>query len=162
MSIFGTYFPVTARRSCALVVGLALVAAGTVVGAEPTNAVGLAPLTAPATPSLIGPLLRLLGALALVLALLFGAQWWLRQSRRAGWGKIPGCGLKVLEVKSLGHRQALYVVGYERQRLLIATSPTGVNLLATLPEATGTDPLSESPTPAGSFAEALLQVVGRH
>lgn len=97
------------------------------------------------------------GAFALVLGLLFGAQWWLRNQRTTGRGRLGQ--LNVLEMKSLGQRQALYVIGYDQQRLLIATSPAGVSLLTTLPESTKA--ADTPPVPVVSFADALMQVVGR-
>jgi flagellar biogenesis protein FliO len=64
----------------------------------------------------------------------------------------------VLEVKSLGQRQAIYVVGYEQQRLLLASSPAGVTLLSHLPEA-GDE--QSAPVTRLSFAEAFQQVLAR-
>ena len=64
--------------------------------------------------------------------------------------------LSVLEVKSLGQRQALYVVGYEQQRLLIASSATGLTLLSHLPAAD--EPPPEA-APKMSFAEAFHHVL---
>lgn len=159
MRFNGISFPVTAYRGRLVALGVALCFGLAALGADTTNAVASLPLTAPATPSLLGPLVRMFGAVALVLGLLFGVQWWLRQNRRSGLGRNPANHLNVLEVKSLGHRHVLYVVGYEQQRLLVATSPAGVSLLTTLPEATveaGTPP-----APVVSFADALMQVVGR-
>ena len=121
---------------------------------NPAPAVGQPP-----SPSLILPLVRLVGALALVVALLFGAQWFVRNSRRLGLKRAGSAQLNVLEVKSLGQRHSLYVVGYEHQRLLLATSPAGVTLLSQLPDATVA--ASESPAPAISFADTLLQTLGR-
>ena len=53
--------------------------------------------------------------------------------------------LNVLEVKSLGQRQAIYVVGYEQQRMLLASSPAGVTLFSHLP--TAEDEETVAPTP---------------
>jgi len=65
----------------------------------------------------------------------------------------------VLEAKSLGARQAIYVVGYEQQRLLIGATPQGLTLLTHLPEGTVQ---SETPTVVPvSFGEALMQALGR-
>lgn len=159
MCNYGISFPLTTARGRLFALALALAATVAALGADPTNLVASLPLTAPATPSLLGPLVRMFGALALVLGLLFGVQWWLRQNRRSGLGRNPANHLNVLEVKSLGHRHVLYVVGYEQQRLLVATSPAGVSLLTTLPEAT---PEAGAPAaPVVSFADALMQVVGR-
>jgi flagellar biogenesis protein FliO len=45
-------------------------------------------------------------------------------------GQVPQ--LNVLEVRSLGGRHALYVVGYEQERFLIASSPAGISLVSHL------------------------------
>jgi flagellar biogenesis protein FliO len=65
----------------------------------------------------------------------------------------------LLEVKSLGQRQAIYVVGYQQQRMLLASSPAGVTLLSHLPEAGE----AETAAPAAnlSFAEAFQHVLSR-
>lgn len=96
-------------------------------------------------------LLRVMGALALVLALFLAGVWCLNNLQRftVRRGKSPR--LNVLEVKSLGHRQALYLVACDQQRMLVASSPAGVTLLSHLPEA---DP-GEVATPLPSFAQSL-------
>lgn len=101
--------------------------------------------------------LRVFGSLVLVLALFLGGVWVYRNWQRLAvkQGRAPK--LNVLEVKSLGNRQALYVVGYEQQRLLVAAAPSGVTLLTHLPEA---EPGVETPTPAPTFAQSLQQVLG--
>jgi flagellar biosynthetic protein FliO len=122
------------------------------------------PVAAPAFPEAGVSLIRVTGALALVLGLFLGGAWlfknWQRlASRRGGAPK-----LSILETRSLGTRQAVFVVGYERQRFLLATSPGGVNLLTHLPEAGEAEPEAE---PAGksaapmSFGQALSQVLKR-
>jgi flagellar biogenesis protein FliO len=64
-----------------------------------------------------------------------------------------------LEVRSLGARHALYVIGYAQQRFLIAASPTGVTLLSHLPTAENT--AAETLIPPPSFTDSLLRVLGR-
>jgi flagellar biogenesis protein FliO len=78
-------------------------------------------------------LLRVSGALAFVLAVFFGGVWLFRNWHRftSARGRTPK--LSVLEVRPLGNRHALYVVGYEEQRLLLSASPAGVTLLTQLP-----------------------------
>jgi flagellar biosynthetic protein FliO len=102
-------------------------------------------------------LLRVIGSLGLVLALFFGAVWCFKNWQRlaAQKGRVPK--LRVLEVRSLGHRQALYLVACEQQRLLVASSPAGVTLLAHLPEGDATDSSTGAALP--SFAEALQRVL---
>jgi len=102
----------------------------------------------------------MLGALALVLALVLGVQWFFRQQQRASLAR-GGARLSVLETRSLGQRQALYVVGYEHQRLLVAASPQGISLLTQLPDATGDGAATPQCRSAVSFSDALVQVLGR-
>lgn len=88
----------------------------------------------PDSASAMFSLFRVLGALALVLAVFFGGLWLFRNWQRAfvNKGRIPR--LNVLEVKSLGQRHALYVVGYDSQRMLMASSPAGITMLTMLPD----------------------------
>lgn len=71
-------------------------------------------------------------------------------------GRAPK--LNVLEVRSLGGRHTIYVVGYEQERFLISSSPGGVNLLSHLPAATEADKGSATPLPP-TFTQALSQVL---
>src|SRR5438552_2565717 len=70
--------------------------------------------------------LRVLGALAIVLALFLSAVWLFRNWRRLAvhHGRSPR--LNVLETRPLGNRHGLYVVRYEQQQMLLASSPTTV------------------------------------
>jgi flagellar biogenesis protein FliO len=106
--------------------------------------------------------IRALAALAIVLALFFGGIWLFRNGQRVAWRKNGAPRLAVLESRSLGNRYALYVVGYEQQRLLIGSSPAGLNLLSPLPAAAA-EAGSEPPAPAepASFAQCLRQVLKR-
>lgn len=120
-------------------------------------------------PSMGVAVFRMVGSLALVIAIFFAGAWMFRNMHRF---KTPGANhrkLQVLEGKSLGPRQAVYVVAYEQQRLLIGSSAQGLTLLTHLPEgeppATSTTS-SASPASAErivpvSFGEALMQVLGR-
>lgn len=107
----------------------------------------------PGSASLFFPLLRVLGALAVVLAVFFGGLWCFRNWQRLTARKGQAPKLSVLEVKNLGQRHALFVVGYEQQRLLIASSPTGVNLLTALPS--GSDAVETAVPVENSFTAAL-------
>jgi flagellar biogenesis protein FliO len=100
-----------------------------------------------------------LGALVLTIALFLGGIWLFKNGHGFFVPKHRDRKLRLLEVKSLGGRQALMVVAYEQQRLLIASSPSGVALLTHLPPA---DPSEPEPEPARApFAEALRQVLAR-
>jgi flagellar protein FliO/FliZ len=117
---------------------------------------------AAAVPSMGAAVFRMVGSLALVVALFFAAAWIFRNMHRF---KAPGANqrkLQVLEGKSLGPRQALYVVAYEQQRLLIGASAQGLSLLTHLPEGEAQSPSqgTERILPV-SFGEALMQALGR-
>jgi flagellar biogenesis protein FliO len=100
--------------------------------------------------------LRVFGALLVVLALFFAGVWlwknWQRLAAMQG-GRAPK--LHILEVKSLGNRQALYVIGYDRQRMLVGSSPTGMTLLTQLPEATDDEMAATASHPGVGFAGML-------
>lgn len=108
-----------------------------------------------ALPDAGASLLRMVGALGFVLALFLGAVWLYRNWQRFNLhkGRLPK--LNVLEVKSLGGRHAVYVVGYEEQRFLIGSSPGGIQLLAHLPE--GETAVEEQP--AIGFMQSLQQAL---
>lgn len=126
--------------------------AGACAFAQATN------LTAEVTqlPDATGSVVRVLGALALVLALFFGGVWGFKNWQRLVRFKGPLAKLSVLEVRALDNRHSLYVVGYQRQRMLIGTSQTDITLLSRLPD-------EEAPEaePPSDFAAALNQAVTR-
>ncbi len=137
-----------------------LLAAAT-ISAEPVPATN-----APALPEIPGSaavafsLFRVLGALALVLVVFFGGVWLFRNWQRTVIAKGQPPKLNILETKALGQRHAIYVVGYEQQRLLIAASPAGVTMLTTLPVAPGyaTEEISAGKT---AFTDVLRQALRR-
>jgi flagellar biogenesis protein FliO len=118
------------------------------------------PLTVPSLPDTAPSFLRVIGALIFVLGLFLGAIWLFKNWQRVGGprGRTPK--LNVLETRSLGGRHAVFVVGYERERFLIASSPAGVNLLSHLPPAVENE-AETAPTHFAppSFAQALTQVL---
>jgi flagellar biogenesis protein FliO len=112
-------------------------------------------------PDVGGSFVRMLAGLAFVLALFFGGVWlfknWQRVARFRSNSK-----LNVFEARSLGPRQALYVVGYDEQRFLIAASPAGISLVSSLPEATpGLETDVATSDGASPFAQVLQSVLGR-
>ncbi|HTJ00962.1 MAG TPA: flagellar biosynthetic protein FliO [Dongiaceae bacterium] len=127
-----------------------------------TNAVPAASPFAPEPlPNAFPSVLRVAGALALVIGIFLGGVWlyrnWQRLALQRG-GRVPR--LNILETRSLGGRHAIYVVGYDQERFLLASTPAGVNLLSHLPSATEGE--TAAPTaPAGhlSFSQALAQVL---
>ena len=127
-------------------------AAGVCAFAQSTN------LTVEATPlpDVSGSVVRVFGALALVLAVFFGGVWFVKNWQRFGRFKGRTARLNILETRVLGNRHTLYVVGYDQQRMLVGTSPAGVVFISHLSdeEAAGTAPSSD-------FAAALDHVVRR-
>ena len=97
----------------------------------------------PSLPDVAPSALRVFGALVLVIGIFLGGVWLFRNWQRFALqnGRRPK--LNIIETRPLGGRQAIYVVGYEQARFLVASSPAGVSLLSHLPEATAGE------TPAG-------------
>lgn len=144
------------RSVAVLVLGLAT---SSLFAADPvsvlsTNAPAAPPL--PSSASVVFSMIRVLGALAIVLAIFFGGVWLFRNWQRTLVARGNAPKLNILETKALGQRHALYVVGYEQQRLLIAASPAGVTMLTTLPEAgPGVAEIKTTTAAKPSFTEAL-------
>ena len=103
--------------------------------------------------------LRVFGALAFVIALFLGGVWLFRNWQRFIVQKGKAQQLTILEVKGLGHRQGLYLIGYQQQRLLLASSPTGVTLVSHLPDAelSTEQPVFSDPTPFSQTLQKLLR-----
>ena len=103
-----------------------------------------------AVPDVSFSVLRVFGALALVFALFLGAVWLFRNWQRLTLNRGRPSKLNVLEVRALGQRHALYVIGYQHQRVLVGTSPGGVSLLSHLPD---DDSPPEAQPRAATFSE---------
>lgn len=131
-----------------------------VLTSVPAQAAGLSPVAAD-LPEAGLSVLRVFGALALVLALFLGGVWLFRNWQRlmVKNGRAPK--LNVLEARPLGNRYALYVIGYEQQRFLIAASPAGVRLLSELPPVEAGDGAPAAAAHPVPFAQALPQVLHR-
>jgi flagellar biogenesis protein FliO len=126
-----------------------------------------APAVAPGLPDATVSVMRVFGALALVLGLFLGGAWLFKNWQRLSLPRGRAPRLDILETRSLGARQAVFVVGYDRQRFLVAASPAGVNLLSHLPDADAAEPETPAASAAPmSFGQALTQVLkrkwGRH
>ncbi|HEV2691644.1 MAG TPA: flagellar biosynthetic protein FliO, partial [Verrucomicrobiae bacterium] len=106
---------------------------------------------------------RVMGSLILVLGLFLGGAWLFKNWQRLALKRGQQPKLNVLESRSLGARQGVCVLGYDKQRFLIATSPAGVTLLSHLPdaEAGDTTPATEVPSGPMPFAQALSNVLKR-
>jgi len=102
--------------------------------------------------------LRVFGALAFVLALFLGGVWLFRNWQRFVVQKGKAQKLTIIEVKGLGNRQGLYLIGYQQQRMLLASSPTGVTLVSHLPDAelSTEQPLLSEPAPFSQTLQKFL------
>ena len=116
--------------------------------------------SSPSLPDAGPSLLRVLGALALVLGLFLGGAWLVRNGRFPLFGQGRSSRLNLLETRSLGGRQALHVVAYGQERFLIGSTPAGINLLSHL--AAQSEDEQAAPGPSSGpmpFAQALAQVL---
>jgi flagellar biogenesis protein FliO len=110
--------------------------------------------------------LRLFGALALVLSLFFGGVWVYRNWRHLAARRGQQPRLQVLEARPLGGRHAVYVIAYEEQRFLIASSPAGLSFLANLPPSTpaperAAEASRETAGAGSAFHESLRAILNR-
>lgn len=138
-----------------LLVALFLFSAKTVF-AQSTNA----PAAAPLMPDAGVSLLRVTGSLAIVLGIFLGGVWLYKNWQRLALQRGHAPKLNILETRPLGARQSIFVVGYEQQRFLVATSPAGVNLVSHLPDAAAAaEEPAEKPAGPMPFAQALAQVL---
>ncbi len=112
-----------------------------------------------ALPDTGASVIRVFGALILVVGIFLGGVWLFKNWQRFTVQKGGGPRLNVLEVRSLGQRQSLYVVGYQQQRMLLASSPAGITLVSHLPATDEAE--AAAPVTKMSFAEAFQQVVAR-
>ena len=115
--------------------------------------------------SLTEVMIRIVGALMIVMAMLLGGAWWFRKSRLFGLVPAQSSHLNVIETRSLGSRHALHVVEYGSKRFLIADSPAGTNFLTDLEklEEEATEELDEAAEKIspGSFAGKLKTLLER-
>jgi flagellar biogenesis protein FliO len=137
-----------------------LLLAAALLGAHGAHAADTAQLLPP-TPGIGASLFRMLGALCVVLALFFAGAWLFRNWSRLNASRGGARKLNVLDAKSVGARQSIFVVGYEERRFLIGSTPQGLVLLSHLPDG---KEVVEFPEPSAAplpFAQALMQALGR-
>ena len=120
----------------------------TLLAADPARPSAVS--ASPTVPDVSFSVLRVFGALALVFALFLGAVWIFRNWQRLTLNRGRPSKLNVLEVRALGQRHAIYVIGYQQQRILLGTSPGGVSLLSHLPD---DDSPPEAQPRAATFSE---------
>ena len=126
---------------------------------ETTNSTAATFNPALSTPDIGTSLLRVMGALALVLGVFLAGVWLLRNWQRLAVRRGRAPKLNVLEIRSLGGRQSICVVGYEQERFLLASSPAGVNFLTHLPSAGNEESSAPEAKPQMPFSQALAQVL---
>lgn len=133
--------------------------AATGAAAESTNSTPAPSFPGASLPDAGASVARVCGAFIVVIALFLAGVWLFRNWQRLAIQRGGGAKLALIEIKSLGQRQTLYVVGYQQQRMLLAASPAGITLVSHLPEA----PEGEKPeaAPAPNFAEALQNVLNK-
>jgi flagellar biogenesis protein FliO len=140
------------RRLLSATTGLVL---GLTLALQAAPAESPSAFSTPALPETGVSILRVGGALALVVGLFLGGVWVFKNWQRLLWRTRGAPKLNVIEVRPLGGRHAVYLVGYEQQRLLLAASPTGVQFFTHLP-----DGEASLPSAAPPFTRILDEAVG--
>jgi flagellar biogenesis protein FliO len=136
-----------------------LAAVGPAFGAATNAPVTAATLPGSGLPDTGASVLRVAGAFVVVVGIFLAGIWLYRNWQTVSARQGGGVKLSLLEVKSLGQRQMLYVVGYQQQRMLLASTPAGISLLSHLPDAAEGE---KAPATAPiSFAAALQNVLTR-
>jgi flagellar biogenesis protein FliO len=156
-------FPLTGRGPLPglRLAGLFVLAAGMSALGQTASETNFTATAAGALPDAGSSVLRVLGALALVTAIFLGGVWLFRNWQRLNLKKGNAPRLNVIEIKSLGQRQTLVVVGYEQQRMLLASSPSGVTLVTHLPTVEEGEATAPTTAPRMSFTEAFQHVLSR-
>lgn len=134
-----------------------LVFAPFLLPAAPLLSTNLPPIS-PTLPDASFSVIRVFGALVLVLGLFLGGVWVFKNWQRVALHRGRASQLQVVEMKSLGGKHALYVVGYQQQRLLLACSPGGVSLVSHLP-ADDSAPVTAQAVGGENFMQALQNAV---
>jgi len=131
--------------------------------AHAAAATGVSTNLFPALPSPLpdagASVVRVMGALTLVLALFLGGVWVYKNWHRVAAQRGRPRQLELLESRSLGGRHALHVVGYQGQRLLLASSPNGISLVSHLPTDSTEVRASATPTSPENFVQVLQQAI---
>jgi flagellar biogenesis protein FliO len=125
--------------------------------AAPLLSTNLPPVS-PMLPDASFSVIRVFGALVLVLGLFLGGVWLFKNWQRLTIRRGRPSQLQIVEMKALGGKHALYVVGYEQQRMLLASSPSGVTLVSHLPNAEASE-LETSPAASPMSGENFVQVL---
>lgn len=90
--------------------------------------------TPPPLPDVGESFVRVIGALTFVLGLFFAGVWLFRRAQGLNFAGGRTQKLRVVEARSLGGRQAVYVIGYGDKRVLVGATPNGIQHLSDLPD----------------------------
>jgi len=126
--------------------------------AAPLFSTNLPPIS-PAIPDASFSVIRVFGALVLVLGLFLAGVWLFKNWQRLALQRGRPSQLQIIEMKALGGKHALYVVGYQQQRLLLASSPNGVALVSHLPAADAIEAGPAKLAAGENFVQVLQQAV---
>jgi len=85
-------------------------------------------------PDATGAVLRLFGAFVFVIGLFLIGAYLFKNWRGVIAKDFRKNNLKIVEVKHIGSRQALFVVGYKEKRMLVGVSQSNINLISHLPD----------------------------
>lgn len=110
------------------------------------------PQLSPSSGDFLERSIQMMGAFIFVVSIFVLGAWLFKRSRFFNLYKGGSAQLQVLESRSLGYRNSLWVVGYDRQRYLLATSANGVSLVSALPDAL---PAAAANTEPSAFADQL-------
>jgi flagellar protein FliO/FliZ len=129
-------------------------AANAVANSAPHSAAS-PPATAPAAaPAPISNLFQVILALIVVLLIMFGCAWLLKNhGPRRLLARVPA---RVIGGVNLGGRERILVVEVADQWLVVGSTPTQINLLTTLPRQESID---DEPIPGKQFSVWLKQVM---
>ncbi|MGC9036616.1 MAG: FliO/MopB family protein [Verrucomicrobiia bacterium] len=97
-------------------------------------------------PDVSGSILRLFGAFIFVIGLFLIGAWFFKNWRGVIATEGRKSHLKIIEVKHIGSRQALFVVGYKSKRMLIGVSQSNINLVSNLPDDDEAEKQDETPS----------------
>jgi len=104
------------------------------------------------TPGISGAdLFRMLGSLALVVALMLALLWGLRQLQSRINGQNSGRRLQIIESLSVGTRQKVALIRVGEREVLIGISPTQINGIASWPD--GHLPTLDTPNLASALED---------
>lgn len=104
----------------------------------------------------LGSVLRMLGAFIFVIAIFLVFTWFFKNKNGIFGLQHRKGALKIIEVKHIGSRQALIVVGYGKERILVGATANNISFISKLPDEKESEDVDES-TPQEQNFFALLK-----